>query len=170
MRASNVVQLFPRAARSMTVEESASQLEELVGKVQRKKRSPMSRRQVERATDEMNAMRATKDWGAATPKHLVALWAWCHASIYGVFPEEARSPAEFGRACMRAGQMLRQSFPEGGAAQAVEMMRWVWTREKARWGKPDANRDRRISWALQFSGSMVGDWRVCTAGRKLLTR
>ncbi len=129
-------------------------------------RRAMSRATVAGLVMAANAMRVSKDWSRATPGHLVALWAWCHEQVYGVAPEEAGSPAQFGRACMRAGQLVKASFG-GNVAQAVEFMRWSWAREKRRhaWRVREGQELRRVGWALQFSSTLVGDWRVETAGR-----
>jgi len=122
-----------------------------------------SRARVEIVRSEAEELRKTKRWGEFRPSHLVALWAWLYQAVYGIAPEPAElAPKAFGTAALFAGKLLKESF--GGVVERmVGFMRWVWARElKMKRARPDG---RRIGARLMFSPALVGDWRLCTAGR-----
>jgi hypothetical protein len=146
------------------IDRHARELEAELGTGVRKKRRAMSRSTIDRIVAETARRREAKDWKGAKPGNLVALWAWCHGAVYGVVPEEVSYPAQFGKACIRAAQVLKASF-DGDVVRCVDFVRWTWSREMRRRKNVEANQERRIGWALQFSPGMVSDWRVSTAGR-----
>ncbi len=103
----------------------------------------------------------TEEWAAAKPGVLVALYAKLHAHVYGVLPAELDSPREWLQACRAAGLLVKRDFG-GDAARAVDFMAWCWDREEGRerWRREHGRDGGRIGWRLQFSRSLLSDWRV----------
>lgn len=101
-----------------------------------------------------------EDWSAATPRHLVAFYALCHKSAYGVMPVFGSS--ERVHAAGAAKRMLEKHF--GGRFDGVvDFMRWVWVKERddERWRKSVGKvSDWRVSWKYQFSESLLCKWMV----------
>lgn len=114
---------------------------------------------------EAEAMRRTGDWSAAKGKHLVALYAWLHQSIYHVEPAELFQEKAMLCAIGSVDRMVAAEFG-GDAKRCVEFIAWVWSREK----KSITGRDvgRRITWRLQFvSKSLLTDYRVDAMAGKI---
>jgi hypothetical protein len=118
-----------------------------------------------RAIVEMDAMAESGDWSAAKGHHLVALYAWCHNAVYGVEPLELDSRA-WAIAGTCATRMVEQHFDQD-PGKAIEFMRWAWDREREReeWRRANGRSGRRIGWQLQFSGSLITDWKLDIARR-----
>lgn len=108
-------------------------------------------------------MRQSEDWSAAAPKHLVALYAQLHTHVYGVEPMEVGDAREWGQACVAAARLLGM-FDDPRAC--VAFVAWTWMREKAAIARQQNGSRRRIGWRLQFSSSLVTDYRVDTASRQ----
>lgn len=129
----------------------------------KRKRGIGSRDHVEVLRAESEELRKAQRWAEMKPGHLVALWAWLYESVYRVPPEPAEvSPKAFNTSALLAGKALAESFG-GSAERMVGFMRWAWAREyNAKKFHPDG---RRIGARLMFSATLIGDWRVATAGR-----
>lgn len=110
-------------------------------------------------------MRKEERWDVAEPRHLVALYAWCHEQVYGVAPAELVGYAWAG-AVSAALALVRNEF-RGDVPSAVDFLRWVWAREREResWrrrNRPDGG-GSRIGWRLQFGRAMLTDYRIYLA-------
>lgn len=105
------------------------------------------------------------EWDTASPARyselLVGLYIVCHEKVYTVYPTEL-NPEIFAVAVGAARKMLYDQF-DGKVFDAVQFMRWLWTREigKERWRKENAVEARRIDWRSQFSGAyFITDYRI----------
>lgn len=109
------------------------------------------------------------DWDGAKGSTLAGLYAFCHELIYGVVPDELQQRGIFHAAAKAAAHLVHTSFDDDFAAAAA-FVRWSWEREKRLrdWAKSKNADRRRLSWRLQFSASLVTDWRVAmsTARRR----
>lgn len=104
----------------------------------------------------------SKDWNDAGPRHLVALYWFCHTKVYGTEPKELDTAAAWTRAMMFAGKLVREEF-EGDVQLAIRFMRWTWNREKEReaWRRQNRRSGGRITWQQQFVHRyLVSDWRT----------
>lgn len=118
-----------------------------------------------RVAAELNAMITAKEYAKMRPLHLVALWARCHEQVYGAAPAELAGPIWWA-AASAAGKLVRDEFG-GDITRAVEFMRWVWNREKAREAKARHDGDDRVSrigWRLLFAQRyLLTDYRISLA-------
>ena len=112
----------------------------------------------ERAVEEARICIATSVENPWTePKHLVGLYVVLHENVYKVLPEELLGDVWPG--AVSAAKKLADEL--GGLETAVEFLRWVWTRERARERKREPGDSFRIGWRLQFvSRALVTDWKV----------
>jgi hypothetical protein len=119
-----------------------------------------------RASDELDRMIANDDFAPCTAIHLVALYLKLHVKVYGIEAIDC-GPSDRTAAAGRAAVMIRENFDGSGEA-AVEFLRWTWTREKDRENFRRANRrsGNRITWRLQFSSSLLIDYRLDLARKK----
>lgn len=110
---------------------------------------------------EMNAMREEGEWENFRAGHLVALFAACHQHLYGVMPSEAESSKDFALAMFAANRMLKADF-QGDSTKMVEFIRWSWNRESGRekWRRNNSNGGGRLGWRMQFSSSLMSDYKV----------
>jgi len=117
-----------------------------------------------RARAEMDAMRATGDWSAARAPHLVALYAHCHRTAYGVEPTELENGRNYAAASAMAKRLVEETFETMQAC--VDFMRWVWQEEirKEKWRKENGVDAVPIGWRFQFTprGTLVTRYRVAT--------
>lgn len=117
---------------------------------------------IKRYRQEVDRMRAARDWGKATPVHLVALYMYCHAAVYGVEAGEIAGKT-FGFASALAAKLVREKF-EGSVANAVQFVRWTWIRERGRekWRCDNGRSGGRLGWRLQFSltSGLWEDWQI----------
>lgn len=158
--------------RATNAEHAAAFLASLGPEPRRRGTSP--RQACERATKESETMRASNDWSRAEPRHLVAIYAFFHAEVYGVEPKELFVGPAWNAASSAAAKLLRDEFewrqdagPGAGAderaaldaarseafARAIAFLAWVWTRERrfeAQRAKEGVE-GRRIGWRLQFA-------------------
>jgi hypothetical protein len=96
----------------------------------------------------------------------VGLYAVLHETTYGALPEEVMGDAFLGAAA--AAEKLSREL--GGPDKLLELLRFVWARERAREKRREAGSDFRIGWRLMFvSRNLVTDWKVelARAGRNL---
>ncbi len=125
----------------------------------------VSRRDQLRIYVEMERMRETKDWSAASSAHFVALYVRCHRLVYGVEPDELTMSKTYSAACRAAGLLLSKRFG-GSRARFLDFLRWVWLREKGRedWRRenPEKSGGGRLAWRSQFgiASSLLTEWRV----------
>jgi hypothetical protein len=141
--------------------EAADAMREFVGEPRETaKRRPPSRQSRERAIEEVNRIRAAQDWASVTPTHAVALFAWCHAQVYGVPPGDLDGEG-WTHAVFAAARMLKTQF-NGDVLAFVAFLRWSWTRERSRetWRRANGGGGFRMTWRIQFSGTMMTDYRV----------
>lgn len=129
---------------------------------ERKKRVPdVARKTRERYAQEADRMRREADWGEAEHGHLVALYIACHEHCYGSRPTELDQGKEFAQARFAVGRLAKKEF-EGNRQEVVSFVRWTWTREESRekWRRKEGRPGGRISWRVQFSSSLVSDYRI----------
>ena len=108
------------------------------------------------------------EWGDATGRTFVGLYALCHRIVYGEIPLELYEKAQFGTACRMAIRALREWFG-GDTGLLVEFVKWSWEREKRRdaWAIQNGRDRGRMGVRFQFSAAMVQDWRIDkTKGRR----
>lgn len=125
----------------------------------RKKGIPkVSPERVMRVREELRVAFAKGEFAGLGPAHLVALYAHCHAQVYGVEAVEMGPGRELFLATKRAESLIKQQFG-GNVEMAVRFVGWTWQREKYRLAKRTGS-DFRIGWRLQFSEATVTDYRV----------
>ena len=126
-------------------------------------RRPGSRKldRLEVALDDARRRAESGDWGDASGKTFVGLYALCHERLYRVLPEELREASPYAGAARAAGAMLRDRFG-GDAGEMAGFVRWVWLREKGRheWARRESKDRNRLSWMLQFSARLLTDYRA----------
>lgn len=115
------------------------------------------------AYEEANRMRESRDWTGARPKHLVALYEQLHRHVYGVPASELRGKV-ITAARLMAARLLEREFG-GDVERMVSFIAWSWKREKRAHARGGEDR-RRMGWRLQFSPSLVTDYRVHLAGER----
>lgn len=111
-------------------------------------------------------MAESGDWSAAHGGHLVALYEWLHAEVYGVATSELAVRRQRAVAASVAGAMVKREFA-GDYGEAVRFMKWAWEREQEReeWRRANGRSGQRVGWRLQFGGALVTDWRLDEARR-----
>lgn len=114
----------------------------------------------ERMLTEVDEMIRSAEWTGARPGHLVALYWRMHEKCYGVTPAELGA-AERHRAVLLAGGFVKREFA-GAIVEAVEYMRWAWTREigREKWRRENTKTGGRIGVRLMFGGGLLTDYRV----------
>jgi hypothetical protein len=87
--------------------------------------------------------------------------------IYRVAPEELQNKGSFAMASKAASSLVHASFDDDFAA-AAGFVKWTWERQKSRhnWSLQQGREPNRLGWRLQFSPSLVTDWRVATSKRR----
>lgn len=124
------------------------------------KKAKVPKDRIVRLRKETAELLASGDWATANSGHLVALYASAHESVYGVEAEEVLDPKAWALATIKASRLTNQYF-NGQTPDVVEFVRWTWAREKKRSMKAGDDA-RRIGWALQFSPTLVTDFRRWT--------
>lgn len=122
-----------------------------------------SKRARQNAIEQADEMRLSGEWpDDMRPKHLVALYAWCHEQVYGVWPSELNSAKPWLGACSAAKRLAVDEF-DGDLTKVVGFLRWTWARERRfedhRIAKFKGG-GKRIGWRLQFSRTLVTDFRL----------
>lgn len=142
--------------------------ETVTGKPKGEKRNTKSiaTAQFDRARVEVEAMMKSGEWEGTSARHLVALYALMHERVYGVAAAEL-GPKERYTSCLRAGTLVKREFG-GDYVEAVEFMRWAWTREKSRekWRRENGKDGGRIGPGLMFGGALLTDYRLAMARRR----
>jgi hypothetical protein len=96
-------------------------------------------------------------WEGVGARALVGLYAVLHEAVYGAAPEDALGDAFLGAAS--AAERLAREL--GGADRLLDLLRWVWARERAREKRREPGSGFRIGWRLMFvSRSLVVDWKT----------
>lgn len=147
-------------------ESETDEFSKLVREVSEKKERRKSRSKTisnsvfEKASREVDAMIRSGDWEKVTTRHLVALYDRMHFKCYGVEAVEL-GPSERYNAMMQAGGMVRREFG-GSCEEAVEFMRWAWTREISRekWRRENGKDGGRIGIRLMFGGALLTDYKL----------
>jgi hypothetical protein len=102
----------------------------------------------------------SREWKAARPRHLVALYVRMHEHVYRTGPSELRGKT-WTAACLMAARLLERELG-GDVERMVDFIAWAWKREKRAHARGGDDR-RRMGWRLQFSPSLVTDYRVYLA-------
>ena len=99
------------------------------------------------------------DFRRAGPRHMVAVWAWCHERTYGVAP--AMTGPEWTRASLAAGTLLKREF-DGKVEGMVVFIRWTWAEERRshQWRIENHRTSTPLGWRLQFSERHIVKWRA----------
>ena len=116
---------------------------------------------LEVAIDDATHRAKSGDWDDAKGATLVGLYALCHRLIYGIVPDELQELPTFHAAAKLAKAITHAHFADDFASSAV-FVKWCWEREKRKdtWARRNGIDRNRMSWRLQFSASMVTDWRI----------
>jgi hypothetical protein len=116
---------------------------------------------VEVALDDARRRAGSGEWEGAKGSTLVGLYALCHQLIYGIVPEELRELPAFRGAAKQAAGFVHAHFGDDYGAAAA-FVKWAWEREKKKhvWALKNGATRNRMSWRLQFSASLLTDWRV----------
>lgn len=119
-----------------------------------------------RARVDVQEMIDSGDWTQCGARHLVALYDLMHLKCYGVEALELGA-AERYNAAMMAANLVKRQF-DGDYVEAVEFMRFVWTKEISteKWRRENGREGRRIGIRLMFGGSLVTDYRVALARKR----
>ena len=98
----------------------------------------------------------SSDWEGTKPVDLVALFAWCHHQIYGIWPEDLYVTATRTKARMLAGRMVKDAFG-GDMDEALNFMRWTWRREGdfEEWRRKNRKPGKVMSWNQQFGAARL---------------
>jgi hypothetical protein len=120
----------------------------------------IDRSRVQQVVHEVRTLLAQRDsFVRKTSLHMVAVWAWCHAKVYGVDPPMVIR--EWALARIVAGAILQSDF--GGRTEAMlPFLRWSWVEEKrsVEWRRVNDRPINPMGWRLQFSRKMVVRWRA----------
>lgn len=131
-----------------------------------KKRKPtaLTKARIEELQRQCEEMRAAKDFSGAGPRHMVALWFWCHEQTYAIAP--AMTSREWTTASFAAGTLLKTHFA-GEVESLVDFLRWTWAEEKrnAKWRREHGVAIVPLGWRLQFSAKQVVKWRANGGGK-----
>lgn len=133
----------------------------LIDKGASKRRTPtISDKEWEIAKKEAWRRMQSANWEGAQPRVFAALYALLHERVYSVAPSEL-TPQIRAYATGAAKRMLAREFDDKPEEMAV-FMRWAWMREQKReaWRRENNRDGGRISWTLQFNGSLITDWRL----------
>jgi hypothetical protein len=116
---------------------------------------------VEAARRQVEEMGASGEWQKADALHLVLLYAELHRQVYGADALEIAAVKALTLAA-RAARNLADLYFEGDYGAVVSFMRWSWKREQEReeWRRANNREGGRLGWRLQFSASLVSDYRV----------
>lgn len=155
--------LFPSEPPSAQQAKAAADLQALVQPaLDRKPRAfRSSKGQIERAREQMRAMRESGDWDDASGTHLVALYEHFHFLVYGVANAELDGK-NWALAAQAAGRMVAQHFGDDYGKAAL-FIRWVWRREERTeaWRREHQQSGKSIGWRLQFAhGSLITQYKI----------
>ncbi len=130
-----------------------------VGAPSRKRAKRSWKPTLAKAIDEAKELLSKNGWSYAEPKHLVGLYAVLHEQVYGVAPDELVEA--YPGAVSAAARLVRDEF-EGKVYRAVEFLRWVWSRERAREKRRAPGEGAaRLGWRFMFAGrALLTDWKV----------
>lgn len=117
--------------------------------------------ELERVMTDARARAKSGDWDGARAPTFVGLYAVCHEMVYQVPPGELDVTMEFRGAARAALGLLNDVF-QGDGAQFAHFVKWSWTREKNRatWAASKNFDRKRMGWRMQFSASLVTDYRI----------
>lgn len=147
-------------------------ISDFVGDATRKPGRPRTRARrhltaFEIALDDAARRANSGDWDGASGATLVGLYAFCHRLLYTVLPEELAAVPKFNAAAKRAKAFVHDHFADDFGAAAA-FIKWSWEREKRKnqWCRDNGVEARRLGWLLQFSPSLLTDWRVDAARKR----
>lgn len=151
--------LFPKELYEEQPARGVTSLDEWASKAPKRKKGLRSapRSDVASSIAEADQMRGANDFTAARPRHFVGLYSLFHNHVYGVVPGELTGKA-WTAACLMAARILDREFA-GDLNRFVSFIAWTWRREKRAHARATGDR-RRMGWRLQFSPSLVTDYRV----------
>lgn len=124
-----------------------------------KRKPSMSDRVLSKLIEEAKEFARTGEWANAAPRHFFALFEWLHREVYGI--ESFTTPTDRLGAVSAVASMLTKRFDDDPTEMA-RFVRWTWKREKSRedWRRENERDGGRITWRIQFSGSLYGEWRL----------
>jgi hypothetical protein len=150
------------------IEAAAAAIAEICRKPEKK---PVKRRGPKAETfaklsEEAFELIGSKRWSELTPRHLVAQWCKLHEHFYGV-PVYQEVDGKAGLAAIAMAKTLVEREFRGDYEKACAFMRWTWQRERGRekWRREMGRSGGRIGWRLQFSSTLVTDYRLDLARR-----
>jgi len=111
------------------------------------------------ATARAAAMIVSSDWTEARAIDFVALYTSMHEKVYGVAP--VMTSADRLNASFAAAACMRTHF--GNEPQELaDFIWWTWKREigREKFRRENGRDGGSISWALQFSGRLLTDYRI----------
>lgn len=150
-----------RSSGVKTLSDILREREPVPGEKKRRRQPRASDAKVAQARVEMETFAASGDWDAAKGLHLVMLFEFLHAEVYGVDPLDLDAKSRFLAARLADGFVAK--FFDADYGECVRFMRWKWLREKesVKWRAANG-RDpgRPIGWRLQFSPVLVTEYRM----------
>ena len=116
-----------------------------------------------KAREEMLSLLASGDWSRADAYSLLALYKWCHAQVYAIEASDVVGQ-EFGIAAQVAKAFASREFAND-YNETVVFIRWTWKREQERekWRRENGKQGGRLSWRVQFSNTLLIDYRLYLA-------
>lgn len=153
---------IPRPQLALVLPPASDESLDSFGRARAKRPRGVSQKRFDEALARAAAMAASGDWSGAKAIDFVALFSAMHERVYGVAP--ALSPAERLKASFVAAATMRAHF--GNEPQELaDFVWWTWKREKERekFRRENGREGGSISWALQFSGRLLTDYRIAMA-------
>ncbi len=96
-------------------------------------------------------------WDGATPATLVGLFAAMHNDVYRIDITDELAP-DWAPAVSSARRLLEKNLA-GNVNEAVNVIRWSWSREKRRVDSGE-ELDWRMGWRYQFSLKLLNNYRL----------
>lgn len=139
---------------------ASAKLRESLPPPRKTKRRSFSVASIEKIKAEADEMRLANDYARASIMHIVAMWAWCHESMYGVAP--SMTMKEWSLAGILAGQLLAKEFPGRTPGWMIVLLKWTWGEEgeNVEWRRKNKKPITPIGWRWQFSSKLVVKWRA----------
>jgi hypothetical protein len=154
-------------ARKFPEEPESGELQKFLHRSEKTKNRSLGEAAWRKAKEDAARRMESTDWTGSQCRTFLAAYALLHEQIYGVEAEEL-TPTERQFALPIIGNFLHRKFNDDPNLLAA-FLRWVWVREKGReeWRRQNNQPGRRILWRLQFSGSLLTDYKLDLArGRR----
>jgi len=119
------------------------------------------------ALEDAERRAASGEWEDAGARAFVGLYAMCHRMVYHVDAGDLTDTRTFQAATRLAAGALHRYFGDD-KDDLVEFIKWIWEREKGReeWAAREGKDRGRLNVRLQFSATLVTDYRVDQSRRK----